>query len=207
MRSPRCVTLPVTTAPTPRARPAVRASRVRSNCTALVARAITVNEGTRDIWSIRLSVSPLPRYSLSESVVPFWNGRTASDVIGAAAALKRLHPMAASVRSSTTGNATSSAMRRAIGRRNGAASGGSEAGIAVSAAEPVPMASSVVTRSRVEPKRSSGRLARHRAMARSNGSASPGRIVASGTGSSRMMAVSVSTALARRKARRPASIS
>ena len=67
--------------------------------------------------------------------------------------------------------------------------------------------SSAKSASRPEPNLSSGALARHRPSTRTTAGDTSGRSSASGVGSSRRIAVIVSAAVSRAKARRPASIS
>jgi hypothetical protein len=75
------------------------------------------------------------------------------------------------------------------------------------ASDPAETASSAADSSRVEAKRCSGRLARHVATTLSSFGGRPGRSDASGGGSSRITAASVSSGVWPSKARRPLSIS
>src|SRR5439155_1498411 len=132
--SPRRETAPVKTAPTPSLRPASWGSEVPLNRNT-VARAMTFNDGTRNIWSIRLSVSPSLRYSASGSPLAFANGRTARDEIVLLDAPNHLHAAAAASASAMRAATATAGRRRAKRVPTGARGGAGAIPTSVSASE------------------------------------------------------------------------
>ena len=77
--SPRCITLPVSTARTSSSRPTFLGSLSRPLNRKTVLRAITRNFGRLARTLIRVPVIPSLRYSFSGSLLEFSNGKTASE--------------------------------------------------------------------------------------------------------------------------------
>ena len=180
-----------------------------------VARAMTLNDGTRDIWLIRLSVSPSPRYSASGSLLAFSKGSTARESIAPREAWNLSHPAAASASTRTPPRrkAGTPAPARRIHRiwpalfRRARAQTGCLAVSQVGVAADAEIASRAKAMSWVDWKRSSGRFSRQRLTIRSRAGGTPPVLSAISGGSSWRMDVIVSAAVSPWNARRRASIS
>ena len=160
--SPRRETLPVRTAPTPSFRPASCGSAVPLK-RKTVARAMTRSDRRRDICSIRLSVSPSPRYSRPG---PGPRSRTGGRPATRWRPARRRSDSQPARRRGRAPSGTAATEQRGAGRRR---AGGRRSAprrcptpwaSRPRRSDPVARASSAAASSRVEAKRSSGRLAR-----------------------------------------------